>query len=53
MELSAEQIAAVERSGQDVCVVAGPGWGKTRYICRVEKMASEHVLGTGGGGAGG
>ncbi len=37
MELSAEQIAAVERSGQDVCVVAGPGSGKTRVL--VERFA--------------
>jgi ATP-dependent helicase/nuclease subunit A len=36
-ELSAEQIAAVERSGQDVCVVAGPGSGKTRVL--VERFA--------------
>jgi ATP-dependent helicase/nuclease subunit A len=37
MELSAEQVAAVERSGQDVCVVAGPGSGKTRVL--VERFA--------------
>src|SRR5580658_317450 len=37
MELSAEQLAAVERSGQDVCVVAGPGSGKTRVL--VERFA--------------
>ncbi len=53
MELSAEQIAAVERSGQDVCVVAGPGSGKMREICHVETIAAEHVLGSGGAGAGG
>jgi ATP-dependent exoDNAse (exonuclease V) beta subunit len=32
MNLSAEQQAAVERAGQDVCVVAGPGAGKTRVL---------------------
>src|ERR1700677_655272 len=37
MELSAEQLAAVERSGQDVCVLAGPGSGKTRVL--VERFA--------------
>jgi ATP-dependent helicase/nuclease subunit A len=37
VELSAEQLAAVERSGQDVCVVAGPGSGKTRVL--VERFA--------------
>jgi ATP-dependent helicase/nuclease subunit A len=36
-KLSAEQIAAVRRSGQDVCVVAGPGSGKTRVL--VERFA--------------
>lgn len=35
--LSAEQLAAVRRSGQDVCVVAGPGSGKTRVL--VERFA--------------
>ncbi len=37
MDLSAEQRAAVERSGQDACVVAGPGSGKTRVL--VERFA--------------
>ncbi|MCZ2076198.1 MAG: UvrD-helicase domain-containing protein [Bryobacterales bacterium] len=32
MTLSTGQRAAVERSGQDVCVVAGPGSGKTRVL---------------------
>lgn len=37
VDLSAEQRRAVERSGQDVCVVAGPGSGKTRVL--VERFA--------------
>lgn len=37
VNLSAEQRTAVERSGQDVCVVAGPGSGKTRVL--VERFA--------------
>src|SRR5215471_12492954 len=32
MELSSRQRAACERTGQDVCVVAGPGSGKTRVL---------------------
>ncbi|MEP6962095.1 MAG: UvrD-helicase domain-containing protein, partial [Acidobacteriota bacterium] len=32
IRLSDEQRRAVERSGQDVCVVAGPGSGKTRVL---------------------
>ena len=32
MRLSPEQQAAVTRTGQDVCVVAGPGSGKTRVL---------------------
>ena len=32
MILSEDQRRAVERSGQDVCVVAGPGSGKTRVL---------------------
>jgi ATP-dependent exoDNAse (exonuclease V) beta subunit len=32
MRLSAAQQAAVTRSGQDACVVAGPGSGKTRVL---------------------
>ena len=32
MRLTREQRAAVERRGQDVCVVAGPGSGKTRVL---------------------
>lgn len=32
MTLSPQQQSAVERSGQDVCVVAGPGSGKTRVL---------------------
>ncbi len=36
-QLSAEQQRAVERLGQDVCVVAGPGSGKTRVL--IERFA--------------
>ena len=48
MELSAEQLAAVERSGQDVCVVAGPGSGKTRVLVErfawlVERQSAGHI----------
>ncbi len=32
MELSEQQRVAAERLGQDVCVVAGPGAGKTRVL---------------------
>src|SRR5579863_2890917 len=32
MTLSDDQRRAVERIGQDVCVVAGPGLGKTRVL---------------------
>lgn len=32
MKLTAEQKAAIERTGQDVCVIAGPGSGKTRVL---------------------
>lgn len=37
MDLSAAQQAAVTRSGQDACCVAGPGSGKTRVL--VERYA--------------
>jgi ATP-dependent exoDNAse (exonuclease V) beta subunit len=37
MILRPEQAAAVTRTGQDVCVVAGPGSGKTRVL--VERFA--------------
>ncbi len=45
MKLNQEQQDAVERLGQDVCVVAGPGSGKTRVLVerfrwRVEQGAS-------------
>lgn len=32
MRLTPEQVEAITRSGQDVCVVAGPGSGKTRVL---------------------
>ncbi len=32
MKLSPRQEAAVKRTGQDACVVAGPGSGKTRVL---------------------
>src|SRR5438309_10623444 len=37
MSLTPEQRRAVERIGQDVCVVAGPGSGKTRVL--IERFA--------------
>jgi ATP-dependent helicase/nuclease subunit A len=37
MQLSAAQKATIERTGQDVCCVAGPGSGKTRVL--VERFA--------------
>lgn len=37
MKLSPEQLLAVQRTGQEVCVVAGPGSGKTRVL--VERFA--------------
>jgi len=37
MKLSAAQLGAIERTGQDVCCVAGPGSGKTRVL--VERFA--------------
>ena len=37
MKLSDAQRAAIERTGQDVCCVAGPGSGKTRVL--VERFA--------------
>ena len=37
MKLSGAQQAAIERTGQDVCCVAGPGSGKTRVL--VERFA--------------
>ena len=36
-DLDPEQLAAVTRTGQDVCVIAGPGSGKTRVL--VERFA--------------
>jgi len=37
MKLTTAQIDAITRSGQDVCVVAGPGSGKTRIL--IERFA--------------
>src|SRR5579864_6099285 len=37
MNLTPEQRRAVERTGQNVCVVAGPGAGKTRVL--IERFA--------------
>jgi ATP-dependent helicase/nuclease subunit A len=37
VKLTGDQQRAVERSGQDVCVVAGPGSGKTRVL--IERFA--------------
>ncbi len=37
MKLTTAQIDAIRRSGQDVCVVAGPGSGKTRVL--IERFA--------------
>jgi ATP-dependent helicase/nuclease subunit A len=42
MELNAEQRRAVERSGQDVCVTAGPGSGKTRVLVERFAWLTEH-----------
>ncbi len=42
MNLSAEQLQAVERNGQDVCVVAGPGSGKTRVLTERFAWLVEH-----------
>src|SRR5947209_14557244 len=37
MSLTDSQLAAIQREGQDVCVVAGPGSGKTRVL--IERFA--------------
>ncbi len=37
MNLSPEQLGAIQRDGQDVCVVAGPGSGKTTVL--IERFA--------------
>ena len=37
MDLTTAQLDAIRRSGQDVCVVAGPGSGKTRVL--IERFA--------------
>ena len=37
MKLSASQLDAIQRTGQDVCVVAGPGSGKTTVL--IERFA--------------
>jgi len=42
--LTREQQAAVERRGQDVCVVAGPGSGKTRVLVeRFRRLVGQGV----------
>jgi len=42
MILTPEQVDAVTRSGQDVCVVAGPGSGKTRVLIERFRWHVEH-----------
>ncbi len=51
MSLSAEQIAAAHRDGQDVCVVAGPGSGKTsvlierfRWLVEERRISPHRIL---------
>ena len=51
MRLSPEQQAAVTRTGQDVCVVAGPGSGKTRvlverfcWLIRERRISPQRIL---------
>lgn len=51
MSLSAKQRAAATRTGQDVCVVAGPGSGKTRvliqrfaWLVRERRIAPGRIL---------
>ena len=51
MGLTLKQAAAVGRTGQDVCVVAGPGSGKTRvlverfvWLVREQRVAPSRIL---------
>ncbi len=44
MKLTPEQRSAVMRSGQDVCVVAGPGSGKTRVLTERFRWRVEHGM---------
>ena len=41
MNLTRAQQDAVQRTGQDVCVIAGPGSGKTRVL--IERFAISYL----------
>ncbi|MCP5112693.1 MAG: UvrD-helicase domain-containing protein, partial [bacterium] len=51
MKLSHQQTEAAHRTAQDVCVVAGPGSGKTRvlierfcWLIRERRVAPDRIL---------